>query len=39
MRGWGGGEKLQKIEDLENDENFSVQIKGIFHNFLRAIIW
>ena len=35
------GEKmeLQKCEYLENEKSFSVEIKRVFHNYLRAIIW
>ena len=34
-----GKMKMQKIEYLENKKNFSDEIKSIFHNYLRAIIW
>ena len=33
------GKKLQKFEYLENEKSFLDEIKNIFHNFLRAIIW
>ena len=33
------GEKLQKIEYLENEKSFLDEIKNIFYNFWRAIIW
>ena len=33
------GKKLQKIEYLENEKSFLDEIKNIFHNFRRAIIW
>ena len=33
------GEKLQKLEYLENEKSFLDEIKNIFHSFWRAIIW
>ena len=33
------GKKLQKLEYLENEKSFLDEIKSIFHNFWRAIIW
>ena len=32
-------EKLQKFEYLEDEKSFLGEIKNIFHNFWRAIIW
>ena len=34
-----GETKIQKIEYLENEKSFLHEIKSIFHNYLRAIIW
>ena len=31
--------KLQKFEYLENEKSFFDEIKNIFYNFCRAIIW
>ena len=31
--------EIQKFEYLENEKSFLDGIKGIFHNYLRAIIW
>ena len=33
------GEKIQKLEYLENEKSFLDGIKNIFHSFLRAFIW
>ena len=33
------GKKLQKFEYLENEKNFSDEIKNTFHSFWSAIIW
>ena len=30
---------MHKFEHLENEMTFSDEIKSIFHNYLRAIIW
>ena len=38
-RGKEGNRQIQKIEYTENEKSFSDEIKSIFHNFLRAIIW
>ena len=35
----GEGQKLKKIEYLENEKSFLDEIKSIFHSFWRAIIW
>ena len=32
-------EKIQEIKYFENEEDFLDEIKNIFHNFWRAIIW
>ena len=32
-------EKLQQFEYLENEKSFIDEIKNIFHNFWKAIIW
>ena len=32
-------EKIQKFEYLKNEKSFLDEIKNIFHNFWRAIIW
>ena len=34
-----GMTKIQKCEYLENKSSFLDEIKSIFHNHLRAIIW
>ena len=34
-----GREKSQKLEYLEKEKNLLDEIKNIFHNFKRAIIW
>ena len=34
-----GKKKIQKFEYLENEKSFLGEIKTIFHNFWRAIIW
>ena len=31
--------EIQKFEHLENEKSFLDEIKGIFHNYLRAIVW
>ena len=31
--------KIQKCEYLKNEKSFLEEIKSIFHNYLRAIIW
>ena len=36
---WKGREKLQKSEYFEKEKSFLDEIKNIFHNFWRAIIW
>ena len=33
------GKKLQKFEYVKNKKSFFDEIKNIFYNFLRAIIW
>ena len=33
------GEKLQKLEYLENKKSFLDETKNIFHSFWRAIVW
>ena len=34
-----GKDGMQKFEYFENEKSFLDQIKNIFHNFLRVIIW
>ena len=34
-----GKTEIQKSEYLENENSFLDEIKSIFHNYLRAIIW
>ena len=34
-----GKMKIQKFEYLENEKSFLDEIKSIFRNYLRAIIW
>ena len=36
---WKGMEKVQKFEYLENEKSFFDEIKHIFYNSWRAIIW
>ena len=31
--------EIQKFEYLENENGFLDEIKSIFHNYLKAIIW
>ena len=38
-RGKKGEKEIEKFEYLENEESFLDEIKSIFHNYLRAIIW
>ena len=38
-RGKKGKKEIEKFEYLENEESFLDEIKSIFHNYLRAIIW
>ena len=34
-----GKMEIQKFEYLENERSFLEEIKSIFHNYLRTIIW
>ena len=38
-RGKKGGRRKYKNLNLANEESFLDEIKSIFHNYLRAIIW
>ena len=37
--GKGGKREIQTFEYLEKEKSFLDEIKSIFHNFVRAIIW
>ena len=46
LKKWTTGEKrkkerqkIEKREYLKNENNFLDEIKSIFHNYIRAIIW
>ena len=34
-----GKTEIQKLEYLEKEKSFLDEIKSIYHNYLRAIIW
>ena len=41
MTEWGieGKSEIQKFEYLENEKNFLDEVKSIFHNYLKTIIY
>ena len=39
LKQWATGKNVHKFEYLKNKKNFLDEIKRIFHNYLRAIIW